>query len=333
MDRRHEKDPLSPELVRSHLKDHRERLQDKDPSDEDQEDFIFRRHGHDAQRGAQRQGADISHEHLRGIGVEPQKTQARRDDGGAEHRHLADTGNIRDLEVVGELEMAGHVGDQGVSRGGGHDRSDGETIQAVGKVDGVGRPDDHQHGERDIPDAQVRPDVLQEGNGEDAAEIGLPVKNYHPGQGDGHLEKELGPGGKAAAALALEFQGIVNEADHRESRRHKKGDRNVEIHDVGQEHRRGHQGENDERPSHRRRARLYRVSWRTVLADRLAHLRGRQGANQVGTQEKRDQQSHQRGQRGAKGDVAEDVEGRVGRVQGIQYIVKQGLVSRLFERL
>jgi len=62
-------------------------------------------------RGAEAERADIAHEHHRRVGVEPEETEARADQRGAEHHHLAGAGDMRYAEIIGEFEMSGDVGE------------------------------------------------------------------------------------------------------------------------------------------------------------------------------------------------------------------------------
>ena len=59
-----------------HLHDNRKRLNHKDAAHDGEYDFLPDDDSNRAQRGAQCQGTDIAHEHLRRMGVEPQKCQA-----------------------------------------------------------------------------------------------------------------------------------------------------------------------------------------------------------------------------------------------------------------
>ena len=112
---------------------------------------------------AERQRADIAHEHLRRVGVVPEKAQTGGDHRGAKHRQLADAGDIGNLQVLGELEMAGDVGDDRVGGRGDHHRPDGQAIESVGQIDRVGRADDHQHGKGNIKTPEIKRRVLTNG--------------------------------------------------------------------------------------------------------------------------------------------------------------------------
>ena len=93
MDRRHAEDALAGELERGHLQDHRDRLDHEDAAHDEQHDLLRTITAIDAERGAERERADVAHEHLRGIGVEPQEAEARADQRRAEDQQLAGAGH------------------------------------------------------------------------------------------------------------------------------------------------------------------------------------------------------------------------------------------------
>ena len=89
VDRRHPEDALAGELERRHLDHHRQRLDDEHAAHDEQHDLLAHDHGDRAERGAERERADVAHEHLGRIGVEPEEAQARAGDRAADHRELA----------------------------------------------------------------------------------------------------------------------------------------------------------------------------------------------------------------------------------------------------
>ena len=157
VDRRHPEDPLAVgELEPADLEDDGEGLQDEDPAHDGQQDLLFRQDRDGAQRAAQGEGAHVPHEDLGGIGVVPEEPDAGADDRPAEDGQLPGSRHIGDLEVGGDLDVAGEVGEQQVGHETGDRRADGEAVQTVGEVDGVGGAHDDERRQEDIPPAQVR---------------------------------------------------------------------------------------------------------------------------------------------------------------------------------
>ena len=63
-------------------------------------DLLARDDGDGAERAAERQRADVAHEDLRRVGVEPQEGQARAGHRGAEDQQLAGAGDVREQQVL-----------------------------------------------------------------------------------------------------------------------------------------------------------------------------------------------------------------------------------------
>jgi len=117
------------------------------------------------------------------------------------------------------------------------------------------------------------------------------------------------------------LQDIVTKADHTESQHHKEGKRDVQVSNIGKEEGRDEEGKDDQRPPHGWGPGLGRMGRRSILPDRLSYLHLRQVPDQVGPNEKRDQEGHQARQGCTKGDVAQDIEDRIGSMKGIEQIV------------
>src|SRR5690606_35547918 len=88
------------------LQHHGERLHDEDAAHDEEHDLLAHHDRHGAERTAERERADIAHEHLRGVGIEPEESEPGADDGPAEHRELARADDVRDEEVLREHGIA-----------------------------------------------------------------------------------------------------------------------------------------------------------------------------------------------------------------------------------
>ena len=73
----------------------------------------------------------------------------------AEDGDLARPGPVEEVEVLGEAEVAGDVGEDGEGGGGDERRADGEAVEAVGEVHRVAREGEQQHREDHVQDAEV----------------------------------------------------------------------------------------------------------------------------------------------------------------------------------
>ena len=126
------------------LQHHRQRFDDEDAAHDRQHDFLPHDHGDGAQGAAQRQRADVAHEHLRRVRVEPQERQARARHRGAEDQQLAGAGNVGKQQVFRIHRAAGHVGKDPKRRTDHDHRHDRQPIQPIGQVDRIARTHDHQ---------------------------------------------------------------------------------------------------------------------------------------------------------------------------------------------
>ena len=76
-----------------------------------------------AQRRSQRKGAHVTHEHRRRIGVEPQKSQTRPQDGCSEHRKFARAFDVLNEKIVLHESMSGNIGHDRIGQRRDHDWS------------------------------------------------------------------------------------------------------------------------------------------------------------------------------------------------------------------
>ena len=79
---------------------------------------------------------------LRGMAVEPKEAETRADERRADDRELAGEGIKWNLQIFGDAKISGRVREQRVGERDRDRATDGETIEAVGEIDGVRRADD-----------------------------------------------------------------------------------------------------------------------------------------------------------------------------------------------
>src|SRR6185295_11093041 len=124
--RRHAENALAAGgLEIDHLDHHRERLGDEYAAHDEKHDLLAHDYGDGAERGAQRERADVAHEHFRRIGVEPEETQARAHQRAAVHRQFARARDVGHAEVLREHRVAGNVGEDAERAAHHHGRHDG----------------------------------------------------------------------------------------------------------------------------------------------------------------------------------------------------------------
>src|ERR1022692_582046 len=135
------------QLIAAHLKDDGNGFQNEDAADEEQQDFLLDEHGNHGHGAAEAQRTDVAHEDFGGMRVVPQEADASPGHGAAEHGEFAGARIARQLQVLGELRVAAGIGEDGESAGGDHHEADGEAIEPVGEVNGVGAEHHHQRHE------------------------------------------------------------------------------------------------------------------------------------------------------------------------------------------
>ena len=162
VDRRHAEDTLTAQLKGADLQDHRQGLHHENAAHNHQQEFLTQQHGDNAQRAAERQRTDVAHKDLRRIGVKPQKAQPRADDRRTDDHQFAGVAQIGDVQVVGEIHVTGRPRHQRKTRrdeDGGHDR---QAVETVGQVNRIAGADDHEVGQQDIEQPQLRHNVFKE---------------------------------------------------------------------------------------------------------------------------------------------------------------------------
>ena len=137
----------------------------------------------------------------------------------------------RQLQVLGKLRVAAGVGEDGEGAGGDHHEADGQAVEAVGEVDGVGGEDHHQgHEDAEGRDAehvgprvghQVRHqqrwfETLEERDVHGGIEI---APGAHEEQGGGEAEahdelvEQLALAAEAEIALLGDLGVVIQKAD------------------------------------------------------------------------------------------------------------------------
>src|SRR5882762_604808 len=235
MDGGHAKDALAAQLERTHLQNHGKRFDYEDPADEKEQDFLLDDNGDGAQRSAQRQRANVTHEDFGWMGVVPEKTERSADERAAEYGELANTRNVLNLEIGGPAVVAAHVSQNRKRPRRDHRAADGEAIETVREVHSVGGTYDYNRRRHKKGHKGKRPEVpgkmrlieqrvnhkigmesLQEGKDElrgVSAVGGEDKKHDADDQADENLEINLLLCREAQIALLGNFRVIINEAN------------------------------------------------------------------------------------------------------------------------
>src|SRR5690348_1777513 len=110
MDRRHPKDAAPSELVRAHLQDHRGGLDYENTAHHQRYDLLAHHYGDQTECGAEGQCANVAHEDLRRIGVEPEKPETGAAQSAAVDQQVTGLRNRWNSQIAREDLIAARVG-------------------------------------------------------------------------------------------------------------------------------------------------------------------------------------------------------------------------------
>ncbi|SST10557.1 Uncharacterised protein [Acinetobacter baumannii] len=313
MDRRHAEDAASGQLEGSDLDHHREGFHDEHPTHDEQHDFLAHDHRDGAQRGAQRQRADVAHEDLRRIGVEPEEAEAGADQRGAEHDQLAGARYVGNQQVLGELHVARQVAEDAQRAGNHYRRHDRQAVETVGEVHCIARTDDDEVGQDHEEDAQLDLDALQHRHDQGGLDRGFGSHvEEHGGADAEHRLPEVLPAARQATGVLLDHLAVVvHPADGTEQQGNDQHYPHVAVGKIRPQQRADGYGGKDQGAAHGRGALLRQVRLRTVVAHGLADLADLQGTDHPGPQPQRQRQRGEHAENAAQGQVLEDAEALV----------------------
>ena len=291
----------------AHLQHHRDGFGHKDATHDEKHDFLAHDDRDRAERAAQRQRADITHEDLRGIGVEPEKGQTGTGNGAAKDDQLSCSGHIRNQQIFRKHRIAGHIGEQAERRADQHRRHDRQSVGAVGEVDRIAGADDHEIGEDDESEhAQRIGDRLEERHDQigplrqidiEAGSKPLHRQRKHfciggcrHGKGkvdrsrqpDQRLPEILGTGRQTLRIAVDHLAVIIDPADRAKTERYQQHRPDEAVAQIRPQQRGKADADQNQRAAHCRRARLGQMGLRPVGTHRLADLHLRELADQPG---------------------------------------------------
>src|SRR5204862_4537068 len=159
VDGRHAEDALAAQLERAHLQNHRQGFQHKNSPNEEQQNLLLDDDGDHAEGPAQRERAHIAHKDFRGMRVVPQKAERRAYERAAKHRKLAHFRDVLNVEVRRPAEIAADISQHGQGARGDHRTADGEAVQPISQVDGIGRAHDDNADENEKRNKRQWPEM------------------------------------------------------------------------------------------------------------------------------------------------------------------------------
>src|SRR5579863_977016 len=139
----HFEDSLFAQLVAAYLEQNGKRFDDEHAANEGQEQFLADDDRHGADSAAEGERTHIAHKNFGRVGVVPEKADRGAHHGSAKDGELADAVKMRKFKVVGEDHVPADVSQDGKRTGGNDGAADGQAVEAVGEIDGVGGAGEH----------------------------------------------------------------------------------------------------------------------------------------------------------------------------------------------
>ena len=221
------------------------------------------------------------------------------------------------MQIGGDLDVTGQVAEDHVKgRGDGH-RADGQTVQAVGEVHGVGAAHDDKDGEGNEEPAQIRLHRLEEGHRQGGAVGRAEIEPQRRHQGHQGLPHQLTPAAEALIMLLDDLEIIVIKTDEAEAEGHQDQHPDVGIVQFRPEEGGGQGGEDDHQAAHGGGAVFGEMGLGAFLPDGLADLHGLELPDEPGAHRQGDDQGGEHGENGPEGDIPEDIKAAEDRLQWI----------------
>ena len=169
------------------LDDDAETLDEENAAEDGEQQFLVDDDGTHTDDTADHQRPRVAHEHLCGIGVVPEKTNHRSDEGTEEDHQFLRSRDIHDVEVGGILDVTAHIGEYAQCHSDDGGVAGAHAVHAVVEVGSVAHRGYHEDGDDDEEQPSGGILVLaHEGEGLRIVEVMV----FHEGNG-GH-ERFLG---------------------------------------------------------------------------------------------------------------------------------------------
>src|ERR1044071_9254399 len=162
VDRGHLEHALTCELEGSNLDDDGQRFDDEHAADDGEQQLLLDQDSDGAERSAERERSNVSHEDVGGVRVVPKEPETGADQRSAEDGQLTGRLEPHEQQILREHRVPCDIGKGSECRSGDRERADGEPIETVGKVHRVAGADEHENCEQDVERAEIRNQVLEE---------------------------------------------------------------------------------------------------------------------------------------------------------------------------
>src|SRR5262249_37185481 len=132
--------------------------------DQEEQELRLEQDGHRAERASDRETPGVAHEDLRGVGVEPEESDGRAHECGAEDGKLTSARQIEEVEVPRHVYPCEEVGERGERRRRNGGEASREAVETIGEVDGIAGACRDQGDEQHVqPGSEIHDQILEEG--------------------------------------------------------------------------------------------------------------------------------------------------------------------------
>ena len=327
------------------LEDNRQIFYQEYATEDGDEQFLaddYRKDGDDA---TQREAPRVAHEDLRGVGVVPQESDGRPDEGGGKNHQLLGSGDEHDIQERGKLEVRRHIGQDAQCHPDDGRAARRQAVQAVRQVGSVrhGGYDEYHHQDEDYPGGfflviacprdelgVVEVVVLHEGDGRlgrfrflrveldflDGValadlhvladnDVGTEEEDETHDETQTYLADDFEPSVHSLFVLLKYLDIVVGEAQGTEPHRRYHHQNKINIRQLGAQQDGDEDGDDDDDTTHRGRSLLAHLSLQAQVAYRLAYLEILQAVDDAPTDGRSDEKREDERQSGAERHVLE----------------------------
>ena len=192
MQRGHLEDPLFPELVRNNLYYHRHCFENKNSAYNNQEDLFFYHQGNNTQHAPQGQASGVPHEDLRWMSIVPEEAHARPYKGKAGYGELPTLTDVGYQEILSVVGTSRQVGQQCKGKPDQDNKTNGQSVETVGKIHRVGCKYQQKNRKRNIQQSEIDHRMLEERYIQKGCILGsVHIQIDDDPSGDQHLPQQL----------------------------------------------------------------------------------------------------------------------------------------------
>ncbi len=254
------------------------------------------------------QRPNISHKDRRWVRIEPEKAKAGPQDRCRKNSQLSRSLNVRNQEILRHQSVTGHVGDHGIGQCSDHHGPNGQPIEPVREIDGIGTSDDHNDGKNHVEPSQVRHEALKKRHAEFCAVPWQEIEHQCHTKCHGNLCAKFLRCREPFRSSFDEFEIIIDKPDGTEAERRTQHQPDMRARDVRPQQRGKRHGEDDQDTAHCRGPTFGKMSLGSVITYLLPQLNLLEFSDHPRREDKCNQKCGDCGVNDAKALIAKDIQ-------------------------